>query len=148
MNHPQRDNSGNITNMGVQRTLPPGVKSTASFGNLFVDMGDLHWLTYDGKNYLEDYGKGQKIQDLYANFRFWGEDSNSKGIYLKFKNGLKQKKETATTKYRYVINCPEPAFERYIDDMGALVVNFYSVQEGLTIGTSKIIVKLYIKRHK
>jgi len=147
-NKPQQDNSGNITNMGVQKTLPPGVKSNATFGNLFLDMGELHWLTYDGKNFLEDYGKGPKIQDLYANFRFWGEDPNSKGIFLKFKNGMKQKRETATTKYRYVINCPEPAFERYIDDMGALVVNFYSVQEGLTIGTSKVIVKLYIKRHK
>ena len=64
-------------------------------------MGELHWLTYDGKNFLEDYGKGPKIQDLYANFRFWGEDPNSKGVFLKFKNGLKQKRETATTKYRY-----------------------------------------------
>ena len=61
---------------------------------------------------------------------------------------MKAKKETAANKYRYTVNTPEPSFERYIDDMGALVIDFYSVQEGLTIGTSKIIVKLYIKRHK
>ena len=124
---PPVDNTGNITNIGVQRALPPGVKSNATFGHLFVDMGDLQWLTYDGKNFLEDYGKGPKVQDLYANIRFWGEDPNSKGIFLKFKNGIKPKKETAATKYKYVINCPEPAFERYVDDMGALVINFYSV---------------------
>jgi hypothetical protein len=111
-------------------------------------MGDLKWLTYDGVNYLEDYGAGPKLRDLYANFKFWGEDPNSKGIYLKFKNGMKPKKETAANKYKYVINCPEPSFEKYLDDMGALVLDFYSVQEGLTIGTSKIIVKLFIKRRK
>ena len=61
---------------------------------------------------------------------------------------MKPKKETASNKYRYQINCPEPSFERYIDDMGALVVDFYSVQDGVTIGTSKIIVKLYLKRMK
>jgi len=32
--------------------------------------------------------------------------------------------------------------------MGALVIDFYSVQEGLTIGTSKVIVKLFVKREK
>ena len=35
-----------------------------------------------------------------------------------------------------------------MDDMGALTIDLYSVQEGQTIGTSKVIVKLYIKRHK
>ena len=107
--------------------MPPGVKSNVSFGNLFVEMGDLKWLTYDGTNFLEDYGKGPKMQDLYANLKFWGEDANAKGIYLKFKNGMKPKKETATNKYKYVVNCPEPSLERYIDDMGALIVDFYSV---------------------
>ena len=134
--------------MGIQRTLPPGVKSNAHFGNLFVEMGELKWLTYDGVNFLEDYGKGPKIQDLYGNLKFWGEDPNSKGIYLKFSNGMKPKKETSSNKYRYPIFCPEQSFERYIDDMGALVVDFYSVQDGVTIGTSRIIVKLYLKRMK
>lgn len=59
-----------------------------------------------------------------------------------------KQKETATNKFKYTINCPEQSFEKYLDDMGALVIDFYSVQEGLTIGTSKIIAKLYIKRHK
>ena len=81
--------------------------------------------------------------------KFWGEDPNSKGIYLKFKNGMKSnKKETSSNKYRYSINCPEPSFERYVDDMGALVIDFYSVQDGFTIGTSKIIAKLFLKRRK
>ena len=147
-NKPAVDQNNNIVTVGVHRTLPPGVISNASFGHLFVEMGDLKWLTYDGVNYLEDYGAGPKIRDLYANFKFWGEDPSSKGIYLKFKNGMKPKKETAANKYKYVINCPEPSFEKYLDDMGALVVDFYSVQEGLTIGTSKVIVKLFIKRMK
>lgn len=36
-------------------------------------------------------------------------------------------KETAVNKFKYSINCPEPSFEKYIDDMGALVIDFYSV---------------------
>ena len=111
-------------------------------------MGDLKWLTYDGVNYLEDYGKGKKIVDLYANFKFWGENPNSKGIYLKFKNGLKTKKETAVNTFKYSLMVPEPSFEKYIDDMGAIVIDFYSVLEGFTIGTSKVIMKLFVKREK
>jgi len=90
-------------------------------------MGDLKWLTYDGINFLEDYGKGKKVMDLYANIKFWGEDPASKGIYLKFKNGLRTKRETAVNTYKYQLMVPEPSFERYIDDMGALVIDFYSV---------------------
>ena len=111
-------------------------------------MGDLKWLTYDGVNYLEDFGKGPKVRDLYANIKFWGESPNSKGIYLKLKNGMKNKKETASFQFKYGINCPEPSFEKYIDDMGALVVDFYSATDGLTIGTSKVIAKLFVKREK
>ena len=32
--------------------------------------------------------------------------------------------------------------------MGALIIDFYSPLEGLTIATSKVIVKLYMKRAK
>tara|TARA_B110000285_G_C14773527_1_gene445130 strand:- start:2 stop:595 length:594 start_codon:yes stop_codon:yes gene_type:complete len=145
---PTLDRDGNITNMGLKQTLPPGVQSGTAFGHLYIQMGELRWLTYDGLNYLEDYGKGQKVKDLYAQFKFWGDDPNERGIFLKFKNGLKARKETAADRHKYVINCPESSFEKYMDDMGALAIDFYSVQEGLTIGTSKIIVKLYIKRHK
>ena len=148
MSKPKLDHSGNITNQGFSKTLPPGVTSSAAFGSLFVEIGDLHWLTYDGVNYLEDYGKGAKIQDLYANIKFWGESTTQRGIFLKFANGMKKSKETASNKYRFPINCPEPTFEKYLDDMGALIIDFYSAQEGLTIGTSKIIAKLYIKRAK
>ena len=145
---PQLDRSGNISALGIRKALPPGISGGPTFGQLFVEMGDLKWLTYDGMNYLEDFGKGSKVQDLYANIRFWGEDPKTKGIYLKFKNGLKPKKETAAHTFKYQVMVPETSFERYIDDMGALVIDFYSVQEGLTIGTSKVIVKLYVKRAK
>ena len=129
-------------------SLPPGVASNSPFGQLFVEMGELKWLTYDGTNYLENYGKGAKVQDLYANLKFWGEPPTSKGIFLKFRNGLKAKKETAVFQYKYQINCPEQSFEKYIDDMGALIIDFYSVQDGMNIGTSKVIVKLFVKRQK
>lgn len=111
-------------------------------------MGECKGLTYDGVNYLQDYGKGEKIKELYAQFRFWGEDPNSKGIYLKFKNGIKSKKEQASTMYKYNINVPEASFEQYADDMGALIIDFYNPEDGYTIGTSKVIVKLYLKRCK
>ena len=124
---PNVDREGNITNIGIKKVLPPGVQSGTAFGNLFVQMGELRWLTYDGLNYLEDYGKGPKIRDLYANLKFWGEDPKDRGIFLKFKNGLKSRKETAVDKYKYAVNCPEPSFEKYVDDMGALVIDFYSV---------------------
>lgn len=74
-------------------------------------MGDLKTLTYDGINYLQDYGRGEKVKDLYAHFRFWGEDPNVKGIYLKFTNGLKSKKEQSSTSYKYSISVPEKSFE-------------------------------------
>jgi hypothetical protein len=87
--------------------LPPGVESALTFGHLFVEMGDLHFLNYDGMNYLQDYGKGSKIHDLYARLRFWGENPESRAIFLKFKNGLKPSKETSVNKFKYKINCPE-----------------------------------------
>jgi hypothetical protein len=55
---PTLDKDGNITNLGLKKTLPPGVQSGTTFGHLYVQMGELRWLTYDGLNYLEDYGKG------------------------------------------------------------------------------------------
>ena len=79
---------------------------------------------------MEDYGKGPKIRDLYARFKFWGENQDERGIFLKFKNGLKPRKESADVKYKYNIACPEKSFEKYLDDMGAIVVDFYSVSDG------------------
>jgi hypothetical protein len=55
---PNLDKEGNITNTGIKKSLPPGVQGGTAFGSLFVQMGELQWLTYDGLNYLEDYGKG------------------------------------------------------------------------------------------
>jgi hypothetical protein len=60
-NKPPTDHNNNVVNGGKRKCLPPGVASNATFGNCFVEMGELKWLTYDGVNYLEDYGKGPKI---------------------------------------------------------------------------------------
>ena len=65
-NNPSLDRNGSISLMGIKRSLPPGVVSNGAFGHLYVEMGSLNWLTYDGMNYLDDYGKGPKIRDLYA----------------------------------------------------------------------------------
>jgi hypothetical protein len=49
-------------------------------------------------------------------------------------------------KFRYEIKCPEKTFEKYLDDMGVLVIDFYDSERKQTIGTTKIILKLYVKR--
>ena len=43
---------------------------------------------------------------------------------------MKSKKETAVDKYKYLVTCPEASFEKYMDDMGAIAIDFYSVQDG------------------
>ena len=57
-----------------------------------------------------------------------------------------KKGETMTKKFKYDINCPEKVFEKYLDDMGMLIVDFFDVAKNQTVGTSKIMMKLYIKR--
>lgn len=59
---------------------------------------------------------------------------------------MKKKGETVSNKFRYDIKCPEKSFEKYLDDMGVLVVDFFDTVRNQTIGTSKIVLKLYIKR--
>lgn len=145
---PVPDQHGHISNEGIKRSLPPGINSGITFGQLFVQMGQLKSLTYQGMNYLQDFGKGPKVKELFANFKFWGEEPNARGIYLKFQNGIQSKREQAATVYNYNVMVPESSFEQYIDDMGALIVDFYNPLEGFTIGTSKIIIKLYLKRCK
>ena len=63
-------------------SLPPGVDG-ASLGSLFVEMGSVEWLTYDGVNYLENAEQSEfkPIQNVFANIKFWGDQS--KGIYLR-----------------------------------------------------------------
>ena len=57
-----------------------------------------------------------------------------------------KKGEKVTNKFRYEVRTPERTFERYLDDMGVLVVDFFDTQRNQTVGTSKIMMKLYIKR--
>ena len=53
-----------------------------------------------------------------------------------------------TNKFKYDVRTPERTFENYLDDMGVLIVDFYDSSKSLTIGTAKIMLKLYIKRAK
>jgi hypothetical protein len=57
-----------------------------------------------------------------------------------------RKGEKNSNKFRYDIRCPEKTFEKYLDDMGVLIVDFFDTQLNQTVGTSKIMMKLYIKR--
>ena len=58
-----------------------------------------------------------------------------------------KKKEQVTNKMKYDIKCPEKSFEKYLDDMGVLIVDIYDSEKAATIGTSKIMLKLFIKRY-
>ena len=60
--------------------LPPGVEGSA-YGNLFIEIGDLGWLIYDTENYLEEMASGKGVHNLFANMKFWGD--NTKGLYLR-----------------------------------------------------------------
>ncbi len=42
---------------------------------------------------------------------------------------MSKKGETVTNKYRYDIKCPEKTFEKYLDDMGVLVVDFFDTEK-------------------
>jgi hypothetical protein len=57
-----------------------------------------------------------------------------------------RKGEKNSNKFRYDIRCPVKTFEKYLDDMGVLIVDFFDTQLNQTVGTSKIMMKLYIKR--
>jgi hypothetical protein len=56
------------------------------------------------------------------------------------------KGEKVINKYKYEVRTPERTFEKYIDDMGVLVVDFFDTHRNQTVGTSKIMMKLYLKR--
>ena len=64
----------------------------------------------------------------------------------RFANGMK-KKEQAINKIKYDLVCPEKSFEKYLDDMGTLVVDFYDVGLSQTIGNARIMLKLFVKRY-
>jgi hypothetical protein len=57
-----------------------------------------------------------------------------------------RKGEKITNKFRYEVRAPERTLEKYLDDMGVLVVDFFDTERNQTVGTSKIMIKLYIKR--
>ena len=83
------DANGNIVNPVESKILPPGLDGQPAQGQLMVRMGQLKWFNYDGVNYLKDVNKSTRrprMYDLYAHVKFWGEDQNSKGIYLRFQN--------------------------------------------------------------
>lgn len=57
------------------------------------------------------------------------------------------KGEKVSNKFKYQVRCTERTLERYLDDMGVLIVDFFDVEKNQTVGTSKIMMKLYIKRY-
>lgn len=57
-----------------------------------------------------------------------------------------KKGEKVSNKYRFQVKVPERMFERYLDDMGVLIVDFFDTRLNQTVGTSKVMMKLYIKR--
>lgn len=61
-------------------------------------------------------------------------------------NCRKKQAEKNSNKFKYDIKCPEKTFEKYLDDMGVLVVDFFDAEKNQAVGTAKIILKLYIKR--
>ena len=120
--------------------MPPGLDGQEQQGTIQVRMGDLKWFNYDGVNYLEELNKDSqkpRMHDLYAHIKFWGEDQNSKGIYLKFNNTSAGGEGTAgSNSYSYRVCCNESMLEQYLDDMGSLVVDFYDSSTGYTVSTS------------
>jgi hypothetical protein len=94
-----------------------------------------------------DYTKGDPRpgEKLMTNIKFWGD--KSKGLYLKFANMLIKKKDQSN-KYMFEVKTPERAFEKYLDDMGVLTINIFDPVKNQTIGISKILLKLYLKRDK
>ena len=40
-----------------------------------------------------------------------------------------KKKEIITNKFRYDIKCPEKSFEKYLDDMGVLIIDFFDTKK-------------------
>ena len=57
-----------------------------------------------------------------------------------------RKGEKVTNKFRYEVKAPERTLEKYLDDMGVLVVDFIDTERNQNVGTSKNMIKLYIKR--
>lgn len=64
---------------------------------------------------------------------------------IRFANAV-GKGEKVSNKFKYQVRCTERTLERYLDDMGVLIVDFFDVEKNQTVGTSKIMMKLYIKR--
>lgn len=41
-----------MLNKNINTVLPPNVEGN-TYGYLFIELGELHWLIYEGENYLE-----------------------------------------------------------------------------------------------
>ena len=48
----------------------------------------------------------------------------------------------------YELKCKEKIFERYLDDMSVMTVNFFDAERQQTVGITRVPIKLYIKRAK
>lgn len=57
-------------------------------------------------------------------------------------------KEKMSNKFAFDVRCPEKSFERYLDDMGGLTADFFDTELNQTIGTTRIIPKMYLKRER
>lgn len=126
-------------------SLPPGVEGSVQ-GKMFIEMGQVEWLIYNERNYLNSVGGAPlPIKNLFVNFRFYGD--KGKGLFLKPANAMGPK-EKMTNKFAFEIKCPEKSFERYLDDMGGLIVDFFDTDLNQTIGTSRIIPNMYLKRER
>ena len=101
--------------------LPPKIKGD-SLGHLFIEIGDLKWCEYDGINYLTS-----REHPLYIQMKFFGQDDAEK-IFLKFKNKCAQGAQNAN-KYCYQLLTSEKVLEKYLDDMGVLLIQFYDTEK-------------------
>lgn len=107
-------------------SLPPGCEGSPQ-GNLFIDLGAMEWLIYDSVNYLQDPGNGKlPLRNVFANLKFWGD--KGRGLFLRPSNAMKGQ-DKMSNKYAFEIKCPEKSFERYLDDMGALVIDFFDTEK-------------------
>lgn len=126
-------------------SLPPYVNDSVQ-GKLFIELGQVEWLIYNERNYLQSpQGTNIPLKNVFVNLRFYGD--RSKGLFLRPANAMGPK-EKMSNKFAYEVRCPEKAFESYLDDMGKLTCDFFDTELNQNIGTAGIIPKMYLKRER